>query len=98
MERDRFGLPRPLVNDGEGPAGFDRPLVGDETERLISELEDAIGEEQKADIDYHRLIMMMREQGFDSEADTVEQIREEEMKHKEMFENILSNIRRKTSF
>lgn len=98
MEKDQFGLPRPLVNDGEGPAGFDRPLVGSRQETLIAELESAVGDEEQADIDYHRIIMMLREQGFNSEADTVEQIREEEMKHRDMFKNVLSNVRRKTSF
>ena len=97
MERDRFGVPRPLVDDGEGPAGFDRPFVGNQEERLIAELENAIGDENSAGVEYQRLINMLMRNGYEQEADVVRDIQQQEMKHKDQFQAILGKVRRDTS-
>lgn len=93
-DKDRLGIPRPFVEEGKGPAGISRPFVENEGERLIGELEDAVADERKADQEYARIIIMLREQGFEDEADRVEQIRSAEMEHKDQLQNILSKIER----
>lgn len=98
MPKGKFGGPRPLVDDdGKGPLGFDRPLAGDKEERLIAELESAIADEDGAEQEYMRIIIMLRETGFDNAADTVEEIRSQEMEHRGMLENVLGEIRRSKS-
>lgn len=97
MDKDRFGFPRPFVDDGEGPAGINRPLVGNQEERLIAELEDAIGDESSAGVEYQRLINMLMRNGYEQEADVVRDIQQQEMKHKDKFQAILGKVRRDTS-
>lgn len=97
MEKDRFGVPRPLVTDGQGPAGVNRPLVGSQEKRLIAELETAINDESAAGVEYQRLINLLMRTGYEQQADIVRDIQQQEMTHKGKFENILSKVRRGTN-
>lgn len=95
---DRFGIDRPLVDDSAtGPLGIDRPFVRNDVEILVAELESAVADERNADKEYQKIITQLRNNGFDEAASTVEQIRDQEMEHKNMLSNILSKVRRDTS-
>lgn len=97
MDKDRFGVPRPFVDGGEGPAGVDRPLVRNQEERLVVELESMISDENAANVEYQRIINMLMRTGFEDQADVVRTIRDQEREHKSKLENILSKVRRETS-
>lgn len=92
-----MGIPRPFVdNEGKGPLGFDRPLAGDETERLIAEIENNIESEQSANTEYQKTIDMLEMRGFSDLATQVKNIQEDEIRHNREFKNILSEVRRRT--
>lgn len=89
-------VPRPFVDeDGKGPLGFDRPLVKSEAEKLISDLEDSIAIERKAEDEYLRIIIRMKELNLNVEADVVEEIMQQERENKKQLENILNNVSRR---
>lgn len=67
-------------------------------ERLVAELENVVGSEESAREEYEGVIRLLRERGFDSEAEVVEDIMEDEIRHREELMNILSTVRRRTSF
>lgn len=97
MDKDRFGVPRPFTEDGEGPLGVDRPFVQGGLEQLEVELEDLIEQEKQADIEYHRIVMKLEQFGFVDLSNRIKKIRRQEINHKEELENILQEVRRKTS-
>lgn len=95
MDRDRFGIPRPLVGeDGKGPLNIDRPLVDNEKERLIAEIESNIEDESSAETKYQKTIDMLEQQGYPELASQVRDIQKDEIRHNREFKSILSTIRR----
>lgn len=89
-DRGRLGLPRPLTEGGKGPLGVNRPLVEEQT--VADMLHGFIEDEKKADREYFNLIFKLRERGMDSAADTVESIREDELRHQEQFRQLLERV------
>lgn len=80
-----------------GPFGFPRPMgIGPLTtsDRLITELENAIGDETSAQNEYQKLIDLLEREGYPDKADQVRRIQEQESRHQKQFKNILSEIRR----
>lgn len=94
MEDDKFGIPRPFVEDGKGPMGVDRPLTKNQEERLIAELEAMSVGGERSDADFQRLINMLSRNGFEDQADVVRTVREGEKERATKIQNVLSVVRR----
>lgn len=97
MTRRKPNVPRPFVEDGEGPLGVTRPFAPDKVEKLEVELEDAINQSGKSEMTMHRIIMQLEEMGLRDEAKAVQNMREHEMEHGKKLKNILDKLRRSTS-
>jgi len=82
----------------KGPLGEPRftsigPFV-EEEKGLVTELENAIGDESSAEKEYQRLIDLLEKNGYDDMAGRVREIQQEEIDHRRQFKNMLSEIRR----
>ena len=89
-DRGRFGLPRPLTEGGEGPLGVDRPLVEEQSSAEM--IKAFVEDEKKADREYFNLIFRLREEGRKELAQQVESIREDEIRHREQFRDMLERL------
>jgi len=79
------------------PIGPFLQTKGDNTERLIAELESMVESEEEAKSEYSRVIMMLENQGYTDMAEQVRDIRDDEIRHGREFRSMISTIRRDTS-
>lgn len=94
MEEDKFGIPRPFIENGKGPAGFDRPLTKGKEERLLAELEAMAVGKNRTDAEFQRLINMLSRNGFEDQADVVRSVRDGEKERVTKLQNVLGVVRR----
>lgn len=92
-----YRMKRPLAD--RRPIGpFITSTPGDPTERLVGELESMIEDEESAKEEYARVIKMLEDNGYNDMADQVRSIRDDEIRHSKEFRNMVSQIRRETSY
>jgi len=73
------------------------PFIGQsQKRRLIAELESVIGSEESAREEYETLIRLLEENDYIIEAEQVQGIMEDEIRHSEELTAILSSVRRDT--
>lgn len=79
------------------PIGPFMELGGSDVEKLIDEVDSAIGKEESLQDDYARIAKMLEDQGFQDLSEQVRGMRADKAQNSQMLNNILSEVRRTTS-
>lgn len=89
-------MKRPLAD--KRPIGPFIQSEADPTERLIAELESMVESEESARDEYAKAITMLEQQGYTDMAEQVRSIRDDEIRHRKEFRNMISKLRRQSSY
>ena len=82
MPRGPFGLPR-ATSIGPFVKGG-----------IVTELENAIGDEGSAETEYQKLIDLLEQGGYEEKAERVREIQKDEIRHRKQFKAMLREVKK----